>query len=129
MPGGPGDRDMADAAEIPYCGTPPVPDALWRSWNLDPVLIAALLAIAGAYGLGLSRQRAAEPPESWRRASFYAGWSVLALALFRPSMAEMMRAAAARPPGAAASFALFTGFLWLWHAPGPYVATFESTVT
>jgi putative membrane protein len=162
---------MANAAEIPYCGAPPVPDALWRSWNLDPVLIAALLAIAGAYGLGLSRLRAAERPEPWRRASFCAGWSVLALALISPLcslsvalfaarvgqhmlltlvaaplivlgrpvfvLAElfpacsdaMRRAASVRPFGRASlCFALFTGFLWLWHAPGPYAITFESTV-
>ena len=162
---------MAHSAEIPYCGAPPVPDELWRNWNLDPVLIAALLVIAGAYGLGVSRQRAAERPAPWQLLSFYAGWSVLALALISPLcslsvalfaarvgqhmaltlvaaplivlgrpvhvMAELfpaysdavLRAASARPLGRASlSFALFTGLLWLWHAPGPYAATFSSAV-
>lgn len=31
------------ALPTPYCGLPPSPDTLWSRWNLDPVLISALI--------------------------------------------------------------------------------------
>ena len=39
---------------VPYCGSAPVPGAL--HWNLDPVLIGALLVLAGA-NLMFARRR------------------------------------------------------------------------
>ena len=39
---------------IAYCGPAAVPDDLWASWNLDPLLIAALAALTLAVGRGRS---------------------------------------------------------------------------
>lgn len=71
---------MADGY-IPYCGAPPLPGG--AAWNLDPILIALLLAVAAAYGAGLRRLGRAGP-DRWRRAAFLIGWAVLALALVSP---------------------------------------------
>ena len=74
-----------DLAVIPYCGPPPSPDSLPAIWNLDPVLIACLVAFAGLYTLGDSRNRRAEFPFSaGERLAFYAGWLIAALALVSP---------------------------------------------
>ena len=35
----------------PYCGAAPEPGGVWMAWNLDPVLIGALIAAAAAYGM------------------------------------------------------------------------------
>ncbi|HEY5106769.1 MAG TPA: cytochrome c oxidase assembly protein [Caulobacteraceae bacterium] len=67
----------------PYCGAPPDPaDLLWR-WNLDPVLIVALCAIAASYAL-LTRSRGPAWVAPWRRLCFYGGWSLGAAALISP---------------------------------------------
>lgn len=66
---------------IPYCGAPPSPAELWSRWNLDPVLIAVLAAMAAAYWFGLRRRPAAA---AWRPAAFAGGWLILSLALISP---------------------------------------------
>lgn len=66
----------------PYCGSPPTPDALWTRWNLDPVLLAVLLAVLAVYALGLRRRP--DLASRGRMASFLAGWAVLSLALVSP---------------------------------------------
>jgi len=141
-------------APVPYCGSPPVPGHL--AWNLDPVLIACLIAIAMAYGW---RSKVAHP---YSIACFAAGWLVLALALISPlcnlsvalfsarvtqhmvmtlvaaplivlGIEEGMLAAApkriAQGEAAWASLTamLFAVVLWTWHAPEPYDASFQST--
>ena len=45
---------MGDIATIAYCGPAAVPDDLWTRWNFDPLLIAALAALALAVGRGRS---------------------------------------------------------------------------
>ena len=30
----------------PYCGPAPTPEALWLSWNADPLVIAPILLLA-----------------------------------------------------------------------------------
>jgi putative membrane protein len=35
-----------DQAYLPYCGPAPMPDQIWRAWNLDPVLMAGLAVMA-----------------------------------------------------------------------------------
>ncbi|MBD0271922.1 MAG: cytochrome c oxidase assembly protein, partial [Acetobacteraceae bacterium] len=129
---------------VPYCGTPPVPGG--ASWNLDPVLIAALLA-AGA--LAMVRARDAGAP---RRGAVALGWAVLAfalvsslcnlsVALFSARVGQHMlltllaapliafgasEQTGARGPGLAAPTLAFALALWVWHMPGPYAATFAS---
>ena len=41
-------------ALTPYCGAPPSPTTLLTRWNLDPVLIVALLVILAAYVIALN---------------------------------------------------------------------------
>lgn len=67
-------------AQIPYCGSPPDPGTLMAHWNLDPVLIAVLLVIAGLYGVVSTRARLSRG----ERASFLAGWGITGLALVSP---------------------------------------------
>lgn len=138
----------------PYCGLPPLPDAIWSRWNLDPILIGALLLVAGLYGLGAGRQ-----------AAFYLGWGLAAAALISPLCALSVSLFAARVgqhmiltllaaplvaagrPGLAlaallgaerraearrgfapfSAAGLFAVLLWIWHAPGPYAATFAGS--
>ena len=154
---------MAQLLPTPYCGAPPVPDQLWSRWNLDPVLIGALvlalglyLARAGRAGLGRTQVTA-----------FCAGWAVVGGALISPLCALSVALFSARvgqhmvlslvaaplialgrpwqgyaiawpgrqgkPPRATAhgqaglwAAAAFGLALWVWHAPGPYGATFHS---
>jgi putative membrane protein len=134
--------------DTPYCGAPPLPGEM--AWNLDPGLIAALLA-----GLLLAQGWAAG--RGGDRRILLAGWAVLALLLVSPfcnlSVAlfsarvgqhVLMLTVAApllalglgagrpqrrRSPGPAALAAAAGGFalaLWAWHLPGPYAATFRS---
>ncbi|MBS0332462.1 MAG: cytochrome c oxidase assembly protein [Proteobacteria bacterium] len=73
------------SSPIPYCGAPPVPEALWSRWNLDPFLIVCLLAALTTYGLGVRRLDIdARHVPMWRRAAFGAGWAIAVLALISP---------------------------------------------
>jgi putative membrane protein len=131
---------------IPYCGAPPAPADLWSSWNLDPLLLAALGAMA-LFGLraGMSGNG---------RALYFSAWAMLAALFVSPLCAwssalfsvrvahHMVLIAAAAPllvlarphlphllarrPGLGAAFVLHTALVWLWHAPAPYAAAIES---
>lgn len=130
---------------IPYCGSPPTVGTLSGRWNLDPVLLAALLGIAVLY-LSCSR-RTGSNRETW---FFGLGWAATTLALISPLCALSVSLFAARVgqhmiltlvaapllalglparrkhiPGQElwGAFA-FAAALWIWHSPGPYDATF-----
>jgi len=157
-----------DQAYAPYCGAAPTAETLASRWNLDPILMAALLALALAYGLGLARVADADRPSPVQRSCILLGWALTALALISPLCAlsvslfsarvaqHMVLTLVAAPlvavgrpaevlgslwpdaakavrrsrlwrmvasaPGATALFALF---LWFWHSPAPYAATFD----
>jgi putative membrane protein len=69
----------------PYCGGPPDPANLLSHWNLDPILMTALVAVLVAYALlveiaPLGRLGVAR----WRRGCFYGGWTLGAVALISP---------------------------------------------
>jgi putative membrane protein len=51
---------------IAYCGPAALPDDLWTRWNMDPLLISMLFAIAVAIGSG-------------RSSNARAGWGAIAL--------------------------------------------------
>lgn len=70
---------MDAAPYVPYCGSPPVPGHL--TWNTDPVLIAALVAVPVLYALGC---RGPEAPDARRQLCFYGGWAIVAAALVSP---------------------------------------------
>ena len=132
--------------QLPYCGTPPAPAELLSRLNLDPALILALLGLVFAH---LATARTARA-----RACALAGWSLAALALLSPLCALSVSlfsariaqhmllllgaapliALALRPAaplrgtgGLWLSAGLFLIFLWFWHMPRPYEATFTST--
>jgi len=132
---------------IPYCGTPPAPGELLSRFNLDPVLIAVLIALALLHVYAIRTARA--------RALAAAGWAIAAAALISPLCAlsvalfsariaqHMILLLVAAPLIAAAwqnserprseatlyvSAFVFTACLWVWHMPGPYDATFSSTL-
>jgi putative membrane protein len=139
----------------PYCGRPPDVTDIWSRWNLDPALLAGLLAI-GAAAAFLASEKAARSggdrrQSAARRTILVAGWALTALALVSPLCAlsvslfsariaqHMLLACVAAPlvvmgmPRARlradkAQFpaaACFAAMLWLWHLPGPYAATFN----
>ncbi len=69
----------------PYCGAPPRPDALLQRWNLDPLLVTILLLALIAYAACSDlRLGGSGRVPGWRRACFYAGWTLGALALVSP---------------------------------------------
>jgi putative membrane protein len=138
-------------SHTPYCGAPPSPADLLQRWNLDPILIVALAAVVVVFAVRAGKLA------PWRRACFYGGWTVLALALTSPLCAlsvslfsarvgqhmiltavaapllalgrplEALRAGTrGRAPHAMPAALAYTLCLWLWHAPGPYLATFQS---
>src|SRR5690242_1433633 len=133
---------------LPYCGTPPSPGELLERFNLDPVLITALVVLACAHVYAI--------PESTRRGRARAacGWLLAALALVSPLCALSVSLFSARIGQhmilllvAAPLIALglpertraheawrlwatggaFMAALWAWHMPTPYAATFTST--
>jgi len=130
----------AATTSIPYCGAPPLPGALLDRWNSDPILIAALVALAMC--------------QFWRmpdrRGAAALGWAVAALAFLSPLCALSVSLFSARvgqhmilvliaapliggalPRGGRRgaiwwSVAAFTASIWLWHMPVPYEATLRS---
>lgn len=121
---------------IPYCGAAPLPAQLWTSFNLDPLLIAALVASAWL----LRRHRSP---------AFWGGYIVLALAFLSPicalssglfaarSVHHLLLVAVAAPLLAQAGIgwrrvplgaatALHVLAFWAWHAPGLYAAALSS---
>jgi putative membrane protein len=146
--------EVPSYAFSPYCGAPPSPQTWLARWNLDPILIAVLLA-------GLVAYLALVQTERWRKAAFVGGWALGALAVISPLCALsvslfcartfqhmwlasvvaplialgrpqlMLRRLSSRPasrighrPVLAA--AAFAGALWFWQAPAAYAATFQS---
>lgn len=120
---------------IPYCGMAPAPGELSGRWNLDPVLIAVLLA---ALGGAVVRLRGAQ--RMWALAAiavlgliFVSPLCALSAALFSARTAHhllLMGVAAPllalasptwrRAPSLLAATAFQTALLWAWHAPAAY---------
>ena len=131
---------------LPYCGAPPAPPDLLSRFNLDPVLIVILLALAVAHLINTNSTRL--------RSVVAAGWLLTAAALLSPLcalsvslfsarvgqhmilvlVAAPLLALGLRPAGKRRGWGLWvyaTGFcvaLWAWHMPAPYDATFTSTL-
>jgi putative membrane protein len=120
---------------VAYCGPAAVPEDLWVRWNTDPLLLAALAALAWMIASG-------------RCANARAGWAALALmavvfvsplcalssALFSARVTHHIVLIAAVAPLLVLAFPLprigypplvpvvaaHAVIVWLWHAPGPY---------
>ncbi|AVO44101.1 cytochrome c oxidase assembly protein [Phreatobacter cathodiphilus] len=134
---------MARAA-IPYCGLAPVPADLWTRWNLDPLLLAALLALLV---IGLRHGAAGRRP--W---VFLAGWCGLVLAFVSPFCALTSALFSARsahhvllvvvvapllalalparvgPARTGAALVVSSAVLWMWHVPALYERALASDV-
>lgn len=73
---------------LAHTGAPPAPHDLWQAWNLDPLLILALIALAALYGRGIyalwqsaGRGRGVS---RWQVGCFSGGLLALVLALISP---------------------------------------------
>jgi putative membrane protein len=136
------------SARLPYCGAPPVPGDLWHRFNLDPVLIGALIILLVLHLRALRTEPGGRLPA-------VAGWLIAAAALISPLCALSVSLFSARiaqhmvlllvaapliamawPRSMAprrawslwASAAFFFVALWFWHMPVPYDATFQSSI-
>ena len=120
---------------IAYCGPAAVPDDLWTRWNLDPLLIAMLAALALAVG----RSRSSDTRAGWGAivlmlVIFVSPLCALSSALFSVRVLHHVLLIAAAAPLLALAFpqrragspplfmlvAAQAVILWLWHAPGAY---------
>ncbi len=137
---------------LPYCGSPPVPGELLVRFNLDPVLLTALMVLAAGHFAVASRNGGIRAP-----GYAAAGWSIAAAALVSPlcalsvslfsarvaqhmilvllaapliALAWPLRARECSDPRGGLGFwttaAAFFAALWFWHMPAPYDATFSS---
>lgn len=120
---------------IAYCGRAAIPADFWVRWNADPLLIAALVALA----LVVARGRASDARAGWGAIAlmlvvFVSPLCALSSALFSARVLHHVILIAAVAPLLALAFpqrhagfaplavlvAVHALILWLWHAPGPY---------
>ncbi len=135
----------------PYCGAPPTSLTVWSRWNLDPILLLAFIGVAAVFIVLERRSVATRDRRRHARLLFFAGWGLAGLLLISPFCAlsvalfsarvtqHMLLAVVAAPlvalglprarliahDGELPAAGLFAVLLWLWHAPGPYAATFR----
>ena len=133
-------------AQLPYCGSPPVPGMLLDRFNLDPVLIALLLLVATIHiARSADRRTRAYAALGWTfaAAALISPLCALSIALFSARVGQHMilllvaapLLALALPQGKPrlararlwSSCVVFFLALWFWHMPLPYDATFGST--
>jgi putative membrane protein len=120
---------------IAYCGPAPIPNDIWTRWNFDPLLMAALAALALAIGRG----RSADARAGWAAIAlmavvFVSPFCALSSALFSARVLHHVILIAAVAPLLALAFPLRrmgspplavlvvtqAVILWLWHTPGLY---------
>lgn len=113
-----------------YCGPAPAPDALWASWNLDPLLLGMLAVL----GLVLGRSRPGAAAVAVLAVAFVSPLCALSAALFSARVVHhlLLVAVAAplialawparRPRAATPLLVVSTGILWAWHLPQAYDA-------
>lgn len=120
---------------VAYCGPAAVPAELWSRWNVDPLLMVALAALAFV----VARGRSADARAGWGAIGlmlivFVSPLCALSSALFSVRVLHHVLLVAAVAPLLARAFpqrrasamplamlvAVHAIALWLWHAPGPY---------
>lgn len=133
-------------AAIPYCGPPPMPEALWSQWNLDPIILAGLaigvVLLAVRYGrmtpgarwaggLALAALAVAfVSPLCALSSSLFAARTLHHILLICVA-APLVALALSKPPrlgiGAVmAATVLQAVVLWFWHAPDLYAAALSN---
>jgi putative membrane protein len=121
-------------ASGPYCGPAPVPEELLLRWNLDPIVLTMLFALALAsrrsgYGLAATAILTlvfVSPLCALSSALFSARvlHHVLMVAVAAPLLALARPARAVTPVGL--PFLLATMALWIWHLPAAYDTALSS---
>lgn len=112
----------------PYCGPAPEPGAIWATWNLDPVLIAALALTAwlmrtqplrAQIGIGVLALAYVSPICALSAGLFSARALHHLLIVFG---AAPLLVGAVRAPKVTllAAFALSVTVFWAWHVPAIY---------
>lgn len=119
---------------VAYCGPPPTPVEIASSFNLDPVLLATLVAMAIAFrrrtaglaAVGVLAIALVSPLCALSSALFSARvvHHILLVAVAAPLLAVALPAR--RPVGIAAPFMISAGVLWAWHLPAAYDAALGS---
>lgn len=128
----------------PYCGPAPAPADWLGAWNLDPVLIFALVALgaAGAWALrgqGGDRQGALGIASGAAVLAFISPLCALTVALFAARTLHhlvvfgilapaLALAFPLRKTPVAVSFGAVSAALWLWHIPQAYSAAWDSAL-
>jgi putative membrane protein len=126
---------MGDTATIAYCGPAAVPDDLLTRWNFDPLLIAAIAALAIVIASGrVANARAGWASVALIAVTFISPLCALSSALFSARVLHhVLLIAAVAPllalafpvqrlpsPPLAALVGLHAIVLWVWHMPAPY---------
>lgn len=126
---------MGNTAIIAYCGPAAVPNNLLTQWNFDPLLMAALAALAiviasgrvansraGWVSLALIATIFVSPLCALSSALFSARvlHHVLLIAAVAPLLALALPVQRLPSPPLAALVGLHTIILWIWHMPAPY---------
>jgi putative membrane protein len=113
-----------------YCGPAPDSGAIWARWNLDPLLLAALAALA----LILARSRAGGAAVAVLVLAFVSPLCALSAALFSARVVHHLLLVAVAAPLIALAwparatraitplFLIATVVLWAWHLPQAYNA-------
>ncbi|MFN7092542.1 cytochrome c oxidase assembly protein [Allorhizobium sp. NPDC080224] len=128
-----------------YCGPAPTPEMLWRDWNFDPPLLAAIGAVFVLLMTTASnpRQRmAAGAALLVMLLAFVSPLCALASALFSARVLHHIllvtflaplivlaippKARERQPLPAQLSFLVHTLLMWTWHAPEPYLFALSS---
>lgn len=125
---------------MPYCGPAPVPGQLWSSWNMDPVVLAAIAVLAvilirrggraglapGAIAVGALVLAFVSPLCALTVALFSAraAHHLVLITLAAPALAVAMPLLARVPAGL--SLAALSAAMIAWHLPGVYDAIWAS---
>lgn len=129
-----------------YCGPAPTPDMLWRDWNFDPPLMAAIGAVFMLLIISARNRRqrlAAGAALFLMLLAFVSPLCALASALFSARVFHHVLLVTFLAPlvilaipsqartgwslPTQLSFLVHTILLWTWHAPAPYLFALSST--
>ncbi len=122
---------------VPYCGAAPIPEDLLLRWNLDPLLLAAILGVAIAGWACGARRRPLLAATAVLFVLFVSPLCALASALFSARMAHHVILAIIAAPlialalprrgrGIAAWTLIHAAVFALWLTPGAYSLALDS---